>query len=221
MITIRNLSKSYPSGTGPVPVLSEVDLSVDPGELVALMGPSGSGKSTLIKICAGLVLGDTGDIDIAGQTLTRLSARRRAHLRLEHVGVVFQDHNLLPELSAVENVALPLRALGTARRTALDEAQDALLAFGLDHLAARRPTDISGGEQQRVGIARALVGDKKILLADEPTGSLDRQASHDVFAMLRAAADGGAAVLIASHDHAVTDWADTVITIEDGTLVTE
>ncbi|GAB78443.1 putative ABC transport system ATP-binding protein [Austwickia chelonae] len=220
MIAIQSLSKSYVSRTGPVPVLSDIEMSVEAGELVALMGPSGSGKSTLIKICAGLIIGDTGKIDIVGQDLTRLSARQRAHLRLKHIGVVFQDHNLLPELSAVENAALPLRALGIRRRAALEEAQEALTAFGLEHLAARRPTDISGGEQQRVGIARALVGNKRILLADEPTGALDRQTSHDVFAMLRTAADSGAAVLIASHDHAVTGWSDTVVTIEDGKLAT-
>lgn len=217
-IDLVEVSKTYAPGAEHVLVLDRASLRVEPGEMVALMGPSGSGKSTVINLCAGLDVADSGEVTVLGHRLEGLSQRDRSLLRLWELGVVFQDDNLLQELTAVENVALPLRARGVRRRQALQAAAEQLALLGIDDLAGRRPNQMSGGQQQRVGIARALVGDKQVLLADEPSGSLDRAATADVFQALREVADSGAAALVATHDPAVHDWADRLVQVFDGDL---
>jgi len=188
------------------------------GELVALVGPSGSGKSTLLHLLGGLDRPDEGTIEVAGRRLERLGERGLTELRRRHVGFVFQFFHLIPELTGEENVLLPARlrvngggAPGRARRL-IEE-------LGLREAAARRPAELSGGEQQRLSIARALVNDPELLLADEPTGNLDADSGHQVLQMLRALASGGRAVLLVTHDLEAARLADRVLRLEAGRLV--
>jgi ABC-type lipoprotein export system ATPase subunit len=188
------------------------------GELVALVGPSGSGKSTLLHLLGGLDRPDEGTIEVAGRRLERLGERGLTELRRRHVGFVFQFFHLIPELTGEENVLLPARlrvngggAPGRARRL-IEE-------LGLREAAARRPAQLSGGEQQRLSIARALVNDPELLLADEPTGNLDADSGHQVLQMLRALASGGRAVLLVTHDLEAARLADRVLRLEAGRLV--
>ncbi|MBW3084542.1 putative ABC transporter ATP-binding protein [Austwickia sp. TVS 96-490-7B] len=217
-IRLTSISKSFESGPARRQVINNVDLGINNGELIALMGPSGSGKSTLLKICAGLELPDQGEVVVNSQRMHVLSSRRRALARLHHIGVIFQHGNLLEELTAAENVALPLRAQGRSRAQSMALASDSLNELGLGDFLDRKPQSMSGGEQQRIGIARALAGHKQILLADEPTGALDKTATVDVITTLRDIADRGAAVVIATHDLLVQDWADRILIIDDGSL---
>ncbi|GAA1351654.1 ABC transporter ATP-binding protein [Falsarthrobacter nasiphocae] len=216
MITCTSVSKSYGSGQHAVPVLRGVSLDLPKGSFTALMGVSGSGKSTLIRILAGLESADEGQVTVAGRELSALKPRQRSAIRLEAVGVVFQEHLLLPELSAVENVELPLRGRGFSRAEARKDALEGLEFFGLAELADRFPDEISGGQKQRVGIARALVGGRTVILADEPTGALDRGSARVVFETFRRAADEGVTVLVATHDPLVGDWADATVHLVDG-----
>lgn len=218
MIELRSVSKSFGHGPTTRKVLEDVDLSLGGATFTALMGPSGSGKSTLIRLLAGLEQADSGSIRVGDADVTKLNRAQTARLRLEKVGVIFQDHTLIPELSAIENVVLPLRAMGISRTEAHQGALDALAAFGIDDLADRRPQEMSGGQQQRVGIVRAMLGGRRVLLADEPTGALDRGATRHVFRALRQAADAGVTVLVATHDHAVADFADNVVHIDGHVL---
>jgi ABC-type lipoprotein export system ATPase subunit len=188
------------------------------GELVALVGPSGSGKSTLLHLLGGLDRPDEGTIEVAGRRLERLGERGLTELRRRHVGFVFQFFHLIPELTGEENVLLPARlrvngggAPGRARRL-IEE-------LGLREAAARRPAQLSGGEQQRLSIARALVNDPELLLADEPTGNLDADSGHRVLQMLRGLASGGRAVLLVTHDLEAASLADRVLRLEAGRLV--
>ena len=218
MIECIKLTKKYGAGASSVRVLNKVDLSVAQGTFSLLMGPSGSGKSTLIRILSGLETADSGKALVDGQEINALNSRQRERLRLEKIGVVFQDHLLLPELRAVENVELPLRGLGMPRAEAREHALAALALFGLEDLASRWPDELSGGQQQRVGIARATVGRRSVILADEPSGALDRVATRAVFAALREAAERGVTVLAATHDPSAADFADAVYDMEDGCL---
>lgn len=198
--------------------MDAIDLVLQPATMTALMGPSGSGKSTLIRICAGLETADAGLVRVADRDVPTMSESQRARLRLEHVGVVFQDHTLIPELTAAENIELPLRALGHSRAKARAKAREALSMFDIEELAGRLPAQMSGGQQQRVGIARAMTGQRSVLLADEPTGALDRVATRHVFDALRQAAQAGVTVLVATHDRAVAEFADAIVEI-DGELL--
>ena len=201
-------------------VLRGVDLCVDEGELVALMGPSGSGKSTLLAIAGGLERADAGQVVVDGQHLRAMDARALAALRRTTVGYVEQHLNLLAALSAAENVSLPLELGGTRPRAARQAAVEALAAVGLADMIDALPDDLSGGEQQRVAVARALIGDRKVLLADEPTGALDSLTGESVMRLLRSRCDDdGAAVVIATHDAAHAAWADRVVHLRDGVLV--
>ncbi len=199
-------------------MLAGAELDLAPGELVALIGPSGSGKSTLLHLIGGLDRPDEGTIEVAGRRLERLGERGLTELRRRHVGFVFQFFHLIPELTGEENVLLPARlrvngggAPGRARRL-IEE-------LGLSEAAARRPAQLSGGEQQRLSIARALVNDPELLLADEPTGNLDAGSGHQVLEMLREVASGGRAVLLVTHDLEAARLADRVLRLEAGRLV--
>lgn len=195
-----------------------MDLVAYAGEFVCVFGASGSGKSTLMNLLAGLDLPDSGEIQAGGRDVGRLDESGRAKLRLGTVGVVFQDHNLLEEFTAAENVALPLEASGIDPGPAREEAVRQLARVGLSGLEGRYPDQLSGGQRQRVGIARALTGQRAILLADEPTGSLDSAASTDLFALIRTLCDGGLLAVVFSHDHECRRFADTLYEMTDGRL---
>ena len=204
VLVLRGIHRSFASGAGAVRVLRGVDLELRRGEVAALVGPSGSGKSTLLH-CAGLLeRPNAGDIVIAGQPLTRLDDASRTALRRRHIGFVYQAHHLLPEFSALENVALAYRIAGGRRDIAALRAQDLLERMGLEDRLHHRPAELSGGEQQRVAIARALVNRPALLLADEPTGSLDIRTASDVFRLLAGLVRGlGTAALVATHNESL------------------
>ncbi len=216
VIQMMQAGKSYGDGATRVRALSAIDLTVAEGELVAVMGPSGSGKSTLLTLAGGLEQPTDGEVMILGQSVTGLGAAALAQLRRRSLGYVFQDLNLIPSLSAVENVALPLELDGTGTRAARDEAMVSLSSVGLADLAGRFPDQLSGGQQQRIAIARALVGPRKVLLADEPTGALDSQTGETVLKALRERIDAGAAGILVTHEARHAAWADRVVFLRDG-----
>ena len=197
----------------------DVSLVVHPYEFVCIYGASGSGKSTLLNLLAGLDLADSGRVEVLGQDVGQLDESGRTRMRLESVGVVFQEHNLVEEFTALENVALPVEALGLSPGDATEAAAFQLARVGLAGLEARRPDQLSGGQRQRVGIARALVGDRRILLADEPTGALDSKSSADLFELLRKLCDDGLAAIVCSHDTMCREYADTLYEMIDGRLL--
>ena len=208
-------------GTGPTAVraLDGVSLTVQAGELVAVMGPSGSGKSTLLNLAGALDLPTAGSVEIDGQSTSALRPADLAALRRRRVGVVFQDLNLIPSLTAAENIGLPLELDGRRVSEARRAAVGALHELGLDELADRYPDQMSGGQQQRVAIARALVGERRLVLADEPTGALDSLTGEGVLAVLRARCDAGAAGLLVTHEARHAAWADRVVYLRDGRVV--
>jgi putative ABC transport system ATP-binding protein len=216
-VEARGLSRVYGNGPDAVHALRDVDLSIGAGEFVAVMGPSGSGKSTLLHLVGGLDRPDVGEVLIEGKTLAELNDEALAHLRRRRIGFVLQFFNLFPLLSARENVAFPLLLDG--RDDALALADAALERVGLSERAKHRPNQLSGGEQQRVAVARALVTKPAVVLADEPTGSLDSLAGEDVLRLLRAAADDGHAVLLITHHAPAAAYADRVVRLRDGALV--
>jgi len=218
-VELRQVSKVYGSGPTEVHALREVDLSVRGGELVAVMGPSGSGKSTLLTIAGTLEEPTSGEVVIAGQELARLSRNDRARLRRRSIGYVFQDFNLLAGLTAVENVALPLELDGVRVRVARSAAMEVLAKLDLTERATRYPDELSGGESQRVAIARAVVGERRLLLADEPTGALDSLSAETVMRMLRLASHEGVAGVVVTHDAQMASWADRVVFLRDGRLI--
>jgi putative ABC transport system ATP-binding protein len=195
-----------------------VTLDIPSGRFVALMGPSGSGKSTLMNLLAGLDRPDTGEVIVAGQRLSTLDEDGLATWRSRHVGLVFQFYNLLPVLSALENVELPLLLTDLARGERRRRAEIALDAVGIPHRAHHRPAELSGGEQQRAAIARALANDPPIVTADEPTGNLDSETAGAVLELFRALAGGGTTVVIATHDRDISRLATRTITLHDGRI---
>lgn len=208
-------------GRAPVEVhaLRGVSLQVRAGELVSVMGPSGSGKSSLLAIAGGLERATAGTVHVGGIDLGTASAAEVAAVRRRRVGYVFQDYNLIPALTAAENVGLPLELDGVARAAARRAALAALDDVRLGELADRLPDQMSGGEAQRVAIARAVVGDRSLILADEPTGALDTETGDAVLRMLRARVDAGAAGVLVTHDARHAAWADRVVFIRDGRIV--
>jgi len=216
-VQAHGLSRVYGSGPEAVHALRDVDLSIAAGEFVAVMGPSGSGKSTLLHLVGGLDRPDTGEVLIEGEPLAGLDDEALAHLRRRRIGFVLQFFNLFPLLSAAENVAFPLLLDG--RHDALALAGEALDRVGLAARTRHRPGELSGGEQQRVAVARALVTRPAVVLADEPTGSLDTLAGEDVLRHLRVAADDGQAVLLITHDAPAAAYADRVVRLRDGEVV--
>ena len=203
--------------TGGVRALDDVDLEIERGETVCIAGPSGSGKSTLLHLLAGLDRPTEGTIELCGATISELSGRKRARLRREHVGFVFQRFHLLPSLSARANVALPLIELGYSRRARRQRADDLRERVGLGDRGGDRPGQLSGGEQQRVAVARALAADPDVVLADEPTGELDAATGRDVLSCLVGEADDRA-VLLASHDETALRVSDRVLRLIDGRI---
>src|SRR5215207_10128347 len=218
-LELRQVSKVYGSGPTEVHALCEVDLSVERGELVAIMGPSGSGKSTLLTIAGSLEGATSGQVLVDGVDLAGISRSERARMRRRSIGYVFQDFNLLAGLTAVENVALPLELDGVGVRAARDAGLAVLEELGLAAQAGRYPDDLSGGERQRVAIARAVVGDRRVILADEPTGALDSVNGEAVMRLLRTACKRGAAGIVVTHDAQLASWADRVVFLRDGRAV--
>ena len=216
-VDARGLRRVYGEGPDVVHALRDVDLTIAAGEFVAVMGPSGSGKSTLLHLVGGLDRPDGGEVRIEGEALAGMDDDALADLRRRRIGFVLQFFNLFPLLTAVENVAFPLLLDG--RRDALAQAAEALTRVGLAERAGHRPGALSGGEQQRVAVARALVTNPAVVLADEPTGSLDTLAGEDVLRLLRAAADDGHAVLLITHDAPAAAYADRVVRLRDGAVV--
>jgi len=219
MLEMRRVSKVHGSGPTEVRALRDVDLTVDRGELVAVMGPSGSGKSTLLTIAGTLEDATSGEILIDGSEISAMSPDDRARLRRRSIGYVFQDFNLLAGLTAVENVALPLELDGVPASQAQNSAHEALRSLGLEDRAGHFPDDLSGGEQQRVAVARAVVGNRRLLLADEPSGALDSVNGEAVMRLLRDACRRGMAGVVVTHDSQLAAWADRVVFLRDGRMV--
>jgi putative ABC transport system ATP-binding protein len=219
ILSLRGVSKVYGAGAAAVHALRHVDLTVNEGELLAIMGPSGSGKSTLLTIAGTLEEPTGGEVLVCGADISQMSGDAQAQTRRRNIGFVFQDLNLLAGLTAVENVALPLELDGIGARTARISAIRLLDELGLADRADTFPDDLSGGERQRVAIARAMVGDRRLLLADEPTGALDSVNGEAVMRMLRAACKRGMAGVLVTHDAQLASWADQVVFIRDGRII--
>jgi putative ABC transport system ATP-binding protein len=219
LLELHEISKFYGEGETAVRALYEIDVSVDQGHLVAVMGPSGSGKSTLLTIAGSLEEPTSGEVRVGGAALSRLSRNDKARLRRRTIGYVFQDFNLLPGLTAAENVALPLELDGVSARKAHQAGLAALEQLGLADRADHYPDQLSGGERQRVAIARAVVGERHLLLADEPSGALDSTNGEAVMAMIRDACERGVAAVVVTHDAQLASWADRVILLRDGHMV--
>jgi putative ABC transport system ATP-binding protein len=218
-LELRDISTVYGECAAEVRALQRIDLSVEAGSLVAVMGASGSGKSTLLTIAGSLEDPSSGEVYVDGQSLSKLSRNGKARLRRQSIGYVFQDYNLLAGLSAVENVSLPLELDGVSSRKAQATALESLEDFGLSDRASHYPDQMSGGERQRVAIARAVVGGRKLLLADEPSGALDSTNAETVMRLILAACHRGLAAVVVTHDAQLASWADRVIFLRDGRVV--
>jgi len=219
-VALHDVTKTYAGGEGRVRALDEVSVVFEPGTFTAIMGPSGSGKTTLIQVAAGLDRPDRGSVRIGDTELTGMREPRLARLRRQRVGFVFQSFNLLPTLTAAQNVVLPLRLAGQRprRRT----AREALARVGLADRGRHRPAQLSGGQQQRVAIARALVTEPDVIFADEPTGALDRRSAREVLGILREATDrDGRTLVMVTHDPVAAAVADRVVFLADGRIVDE
>ena len=219
MLELRAVSKTYGEGLTEVHALRNVDLCVAEGELVAIMGPSGSGKSSLLTIAGSLEDATTGEVFVGGTLLNGQSRRDKARLRRRSIGFVFQDFNLLAGLTALENVSMPLELDGTSAGKARGTAMAALEQLGVADRAQHYPDDLSGGERQRVAIARAVVGERRLLLADEPTGALDSVNSEAVMRVVRESSRRGAAAVVVTHEAQLASWADRVVFLRDGRVV--
>ena len=219
VLRLTAVTRIHGSGEAAVRALDGVDVSISAGELVAVMGPSGSGKSTLLHLAGGLDRPTAGEVTVEGTVLGGLSVKALARMRRRSIGYVFQDLNLVPALTAAENVALPRELDGVRHRAARREALVALDEVGIAELADRFPDSMSGGQQQRVAIARALVGQRRLVLADEPTGALDSTTGEAVMALLRRRCDEGAAGMLVTHDARHAAWADRVVFLRDGRVV--
>ena len=219
MLSLRNLHHGYELGGRKLPVVRGVDVDVYPGEIVAIVGRSGSGKSTLLHLAGGLNAPDEGEVLLEGVSLSSMSARGRAIARRQRIGFVFQAFHLLPGLDVIENVAMPLLLNGESRNRARDRARPILDAVGIGERAAHLPSELSGGELQRAAIARALVADPILVLADEPTGNLDSTTAEEIIDLLVSRVrDAGVAMMLVTHDPLIAAHADRVLTMADGVL---
>lgn len=216
LLVVAGVTRSFVSPVETVWAVRDASLTADAGQLVLISGSSGSGKSTLLNLMAGLDDPDAGEITIAGLNVGDLDQDGRATLRRTTVGVVFQEHQLIEEFTAAENVALVLEATGVPPAEARERAEFELSRVGLDGLADRLPAQLSGGQRQRVGVARALIGDRRVILADEPTGALDSRTSGELFSLLRRLCDDGLLVVVCSHDPGARDHADAWYEMRDG-----
>lgn len=221
VLKLTGVSRVHGEGATEVHALRSVSFAAHAGELVAVMGPSGSGKSTLLTLAGGLDTPTSGTVTVEGQDLVALGPAGRARARRTSIGYVFQDFNLIPALTAVENVALPLELDGVRGRAARTAARAALEEVGIADLADRFPDHMSGGQQQRVAIARAVVGDRRLILADEPTGALDSETGESILRLLRARCDAGAAGVLVTHEARHAAWADRVVFLRDGVVIDE
>ncbi|MFJ8959597.1 ABC transporter ATP-binding protein [Lentzea sp. NPDC102401] len=217
VLELRDVHRVHGTGETAVNALNGMSLTVEPGELVAVMGPSGSGKSTLLNLCGGLDSPTSGQVLVDGTSLRSLSRKQLAAWRRKRIGYVFQDLNLIASLTAAENIALPLDLDGVRRSR--QQAEQALSEVDLDGYADRFPDEMSGGQQQRVAIARALIGERRLVLADEPTGALDSRTGETVLRLLRSKVDAGAAAVLVTHDARHAAWADRVVFLRDGVVV--
>ena len=219
VLDLRDIVRQYKSEAGILRVLDGANLTLNPGELVGLVGPSGSGKSTLLHTAGLLEKPEGGEVFLEGEDCIALNDSGRTRLRREKLGFVYQFHHLLPEFNARDNVAMPLMVGGVKRRAAREKAEALLAEMGLADRTKHQPGQMSGGEQQRVAIARALVNDPRLVIADEPTGNLDPATTERVFqSLIRMARSEGAAVLVATHNMALTQHMDRVLTLQDGKL---
>lgn len=218
VLSMRGVGRTFGDGALRVDALVGVDLDIAAGELVAITGRSGSGKSTLLNIAGALDHPTTGSVSIDAEQLAGLRGKALALMRRRHIGFVFQEFNLLPTLTATENVSLPLEFDGIRLSDAREQAAAALVEVGLDGKADRYVDELSGGERQRVTIARALIGPRNLLLADEPTGALDELTAESVLALIRSRCDAGAAGLLVTHDPGWAAWADRVVRLRDGRI---
>jgi putative ABC transport system ATP-binding protein len=218
-LELRGISKMYGDGASEVHALRDIELSVEAGSLVAVMGASGSGKSTLLTIAGSLEDPTTGEVYVGGAPLSKLSRNGKARLRRRSIGYVFQDYNLLAGLTALENVSLPLELDGVTARKAQLVGMESLEDLGLADRAAHYPDQLSGGERQRVAIARAAVGQRELLLADEPSGALDSANGEAVMRLVLAACHRGLAAIVVTHDAQLASWADRVVFLRDGRIV--
>ncbi|KAF0235133.1 MAG: putative ABC transport system ATP-binding [Desulfovibrionaceae bacterium] len=219
LIEIRGLAKSYQRGGQVIPVLTDISFDIARGEFLALMGPSGSGKSTLLNCLAGIDRADAGQIVVNGQDITLLDETELAEWRSRSVGFIFQFYNLIPVLTALENVELPLLLTNLTRRERREHAESALAAVGLDDRMDHYPAQLSGGQQQRVAIARAIVTDPDILVADEPTGDLDRVSAEDILNLLdRLSSEMGKTIIMVTHDPRAAQQAHVLRNLDKGEL---
>ncbi|MFD7645008.1 ABC transporter ATP-binding protein [Kitasatospora sp. NPDC059795] len=221
VLRLEGVGRVHGRGEAEVHALHPIDLEVRAGEFLAVMGPSGSGKSTLLALAGGLDRPSVGRVLVEGTPLEGLSRAKLADVRRRSVGYVFQSYNLIPALTAAENIALPRELDGVSARTARAEALAALEELGIAQLADRFPEDMSGGQQQRVAIGRALAGERRLVLADEPTGALDSATGEAVLQVLRSRCDAGAAAVMVTHDPAHAAWADRVVFLRDGRFLRE
>ncbi len=218
ILSLEHIYKDYIQGKMTVPVLKDVCLHVEKGEYVAIMGPSGSGKSTLMNIIGCLDRPTSGSYELTGKNVLSLNERQLADVRLRNIGFVFQNFQLLPRMTALDNVALPLIYAGIRKRARRAKAKEALIRVGLEDRVTFKPTQLSGGQKQRVAIARAMVNKPDILLADEPTGALDSKSSKQVMELFQKLNDEGVTVIMITHDSGIAGYAKRVVTIFDGEL---
>ncbi|MGB0113053.1 MAG: ABC transporter ATP-binding protein [Ilumatobacteraceae bacterium] len=220
MLEFRDIVKSFGAGATEVRALTDVSLSFPAGQFSAIMGPSGCGKSTLLHLAGALERPNAGRVLVGGVDVSTMSAAEHAELRRRHVGYVFQQLNLIPALTAIENVMLPLELDGVATKTARTRAADMLRRVDLDHHVDRYPDDFSGGQRQRIAIARAVVGERRLLLADEPTGALDTISSDEIVSLLAGLTrDHGTTVIMVTHEPRLASWADRTVFLRDGRVV--
>ena len=221
VLSMERAGRRYGSGPRQVTALDNVSLTVEAGEMLAVMGPSGSGKSTLLQLAGGLARPTSGRVVLCGSELGTLRETELSLVLRRRVGFVFQDINLLAALTAVENVSLPLELDGVRPRRAMATARALLSSLDLDDVADRLPAHMSGGQQQRVAVARAVIGGRALLLADEPTGALDSLSAESVMQLLRAQTDNGSAVVVVTHNFRHAAWADRILCLRDGRLIDE
>ncbi|WP_340393746.1 ABC transporter ATP-binding protein [Paenibacillus sp. FSL E2-0190] len=219
LIEVHDMSHGYTMAGETMTVLNSLSFIIDLGEFVAIIGPSGSGKSTLMNMLGCLDISDEGSYLLDGQEVRKLSDNKLATIRNEKIGFIFQNFNLLPKLSAIENVELPLIYRGLSHRERRQLAQEALIKVGLEDRMHHRPSELSGGQQQRVAIARAMAGSPPILLADEPTGALDTRTGQEVMQMIRELNKQGHTIILITHDLEIAKQAERIIRIQDGNLV--